>query len=572
MSAETAPSLGRRVSAAAHKYIPIVDWLPRYPRSDLRSDIVAGLTSWGVMIPVALAYAGLAGLPPEVGLVTAFAALAAYAIFGTSRHLKVTASSTMAVMSASVVVTLAGGDPARFLALSAALALIVGVMLVAAGLLRLGFISEFLAKPVVTGFVMGVALTVIVGQLPKLFGVPAGTGNIFEQLQHLATSLPDTNSKTLAVGLGSIAVIFGMRLINKRIPGALVALVGGIAASSALDLAAYGVATVGPVATGLPSVGLPAVGLNDLVFLAAGAAGIVFLAVGESLGAGRSFAVRHNYELDPDQELIGLGAANVASGLFGGFSVDASLSQTATGEAAGTRTQVSSLLTSALVLATAVFLAPLFSALPQAVLGAIVIASVLSLVDLAEMRRYWLWRRSDAALAVVALVGVVTTSVLAGLVIAVLISLSLLLYRASRPYIAELGRLAGEPPVYSDVSRHPHATITPGLLLARIDAPLYFFNVTVARAQLLALVDSADPRPQVVIIDIAATADIDVTSADMLAQLTGDLADRSIGLALVQIKGPVRDRLRRTGLIDRLGENHLYRTMAEAVAGEQRAT
>ena len=262
------------------------------------------------------------------------------------------------------------------------------------------------------------------------------------------------------------------------------------------DLAAHGVATVGAVATGLPTIGLPAVGLSDLTFLAAGAAGIVFLAVGESLGAGRSFAARHNYEVDPDQELIGLGAANLASGFFGGFSVDASLSQTATGEALGREDPGRVLLTSVLVLATAVFLAPLFSTLPQAVLGAIVIASILSLVDLGEMRRYWAWRRSDAALAAIALIGVLTTSVLAGLVIAVLISLSLLLYRASRPYVAELARLAGEPPIYSDRTRHPNATPATDLLLARIDAPLYFFNVTVARSQLLAMVDARDPRPR----------------------------------------------------------------------------
>jgi len=563
------PSLSVRAAALARHYIPITVWLPAYPRKDLRYDIVGGLTSWGVMIPVALAYAGLAGLPPEIGLVTAFAALAAYAVFGTSRHLKVTTSSTMAVMSASIVAPLALGDPARFLALSAALALVVGVILVGAGLLRLGFISEFLAKPVVTGFVMGVALTVIVGQLPKLFGVPSGSGSIFDQLQQLVTHLPETNPWTLAMGLLALAIIFVLRLISRRIPGALVALIVGIAASSALDLAAHGVATVGAVSTGLPGISLPAVGLSDLTFLAAGAAGIVFLAVGESLGAGRSFAMRHGYELDPDQELIGLGAANISAGLLGGFSVDASLSQTATGETAGVRTQLSSLITSALVLATAVVLAPLFSTLPQAVLGAIVIASIVSLVDLAEMRRYWAWRRSDAALAAVALIGVVTTSVLAGLVIAVLISLSLLLYRASRPYIAELYRLAGKPAVYSDRSRHPNATATPGMLLARIDAPLYFFNVTVARTQLLALVDAAQPPPSVLILDIAATADLDVTSSDMLGQLVTDLADRSVVLALVQIKGPVRDRFRKTGLMERIGEDRLYRSMAEAVAAEQ---
>jgi MFS superfamily sulfate permease-like transporter len=370
------------------RYVPIIGWLPRYHRADLGPDVLGGLTSWGVMVPVALAYASLAGLPPEYGLITAFAALAAYAVFGTSRHLRVTTSSTMAVMSLSLVAPLAGGDPAQFVALSAALALIVGAILVIAGFARLGFISEFLAKPVVTGFVFGVAVTIIVGQLPKLLGIPSTSGSVFDQLRSILETLPQTDPLTLTVGALSLLLILVLQRVDRRIPGPLVALILGIAAVVAFDLAGRGVEVVGEVATLMPSIGLPDVGIGDLAYLLTGAVGIVFLAVGESLGSARSFAARHHYEIDSDQELVALGASNTASGLFGGFIVDASLSQSATAEAAGSRTQVSSLLTSALVLATALLLAPLFENLPQAVLGAVVIASVLSLIDLTELRRY----------------------------------------------------------------------------------------------------------------------------------------------------------------------------------------
>lgn len=557
-----------RALAALPRFVPIVRWLPAYDRADLAPDLVAGLTSWGVMVPVALAYAALAGMPPEIGLVTAFSALAAYAVFATSRHVKVTTSSTMAVMSIALVAPVADGDAVRFAALSAALALLVGGMLVAAGLLRLGFISEFLAKPVVTGFVMGVAITIIVGQLPEMLGVPGTSGSVMDQLSGLVAVLPDTNPATLAVGVLALALILGLRRAARWVPGPLVALLVGIGLVAFAGIDSRGVAVVGEVATLRPSLSLPAVRLSDLTYLATGALGIVFLAVGESLGAARTFAVRHRYEIDGDQELIALGAANTATGLFGGFIVDASLSQSATADAAGARTQAASLVTAALVLATAMFLAPLFAGLPMAVLGAVVIASVLGLIDAEELRRYWRWRRTDALLAVAALVGVATTDILAGLVIAVLLSLMLLLFRASRPYLAVLGRLPGDRAIYADRSRHPDTAAIPGLLLLRLDAPLYFFNATVARSQILELMDATSPGPSVVIVDLGATADLDVTTTDMLAQLLTDLETRGAVLSLAQAKGSVRDRLQRTGLAARIGSERIHVSVTQAVAVE----
>jgi SulP family sulfate permease len=524
------------------------------------------------MVPVALAYASLAGVPPEIGLVTAFTALAAYAVFGTSRHLKVTVSSTMAVMSAAVIADVARGDPATYLALTAALALTVGVILVVGGLAKLGFVSDFLSKPVVTGFIFGLAITVLVGQLPKILGVPGVSGTLPEQVVQLLGDLGFVNSYTVAVGGTALALILVLRRVSRRIPGPLIALVLGIIAVPVFELESHGVTLVGEIATGVPLPGLTPVPLSSIPFLVVGAAGIVFIAMGESIGAARLFAGRHGYEIDADQELLALGSANLASGLFGGFVTDASLSQTATGEAAGTRSQLSSLITSALILATAIFLAPLFANLPNAVLGAIVIAAVLGLMDVGELRRYWAWRRTDFVLAVIALVGVLLTTVLVGMVLAVVLSVTFLLYRASRPYVASLGRMPGQRAGFGDLSRHDDAEPIPRLLIVRLDAPLYYFNANVARSQILELVDGQRPRPRAVLVDLAATADLDVTTTDMLFDLVANLHARSIDVLLAQVKGPVRERLRRTGLMDEIGEARIHQSVGSAVMAFERSS
>ncbi len=557
------------MSELAARYVPITTWLPAYPRKWLRPDLVAAVTSWGVMVPVALAYAGLAGVPPELGLVTAFTALAAYAVFGSSRHLKVTVSSTMAIMSASVVADLAGGDAATYLAMTAALALVVGGMLVAAGIAKLGFISDFLTKSVVTGFIFGLAISIVIGQIPKLLGTPSLSGTLPEQIAQLVAEIPATNPYTLAVGLFALVLILVLRRVSRKIPGPLIALVLGILAVSLLGLQAYGVSVVGEVATGVPLPSMPSVPLASLPYLALGAAGIVFLAVGESVGGGRSYATRHHYEIDPDQEMLALGAANLSSGVFGGFTADASLSQTATAEASGAKSQLSSLVTAGLVLATAMVLAPLFQNLPNAVLGAIVIAASLGLMDVGEMRRYWAWRRTDFLIAMAAMLGVLLTTVLTGMLVAVMLSVAFVLYKASRPYVAALGRMPGHQETFGDLARHPDAERIQRLVIVRLDAPLYFFNANVAKAQILELVAARQPEPRGVLLDLAATADLDVTTADMLMTMIRDLHARSIEVLLAQVKGPVRDRLRRTGVMAELGEDRVYRSIGSAVTDFQ---
>lgn len=555
-----------RVRSVARRYVPLLSWLPAYDRAALRPDLIGGLVSWAVMVPISIAYAALAGMPPEAGLVTAFAALAAYAVFGTSRDLKVTTSSSVAVMAAAVVApVVVGRGPEAYVALMAALALMVGAALLVAGLLRLGFLSQFLAKPVVTGFVVGLAITIVIGQLPKLFGVPGGGDNPFEELGNLVAQLPDANGWTVAVGVTALLIMGGLRRVAPAIPGALVVLVLGIVATPLLGLEEHGVSTVGEVPTTVPLPDLPSVNVSDLSRIAFGAAGIVFLALAESIGAARSLATRGGYAIDPDQELVALGGSNLAAGLFGGFPVDASLSQSATARAAGARTQLSSLVTSGLILLTALFLAPLFQNLPDAVLAAIVMVSALSLIDVRELRRYHVWRPRDFYLALTALIGVITTSPLTGIAIAAVLSLLAILYQASRPYLAVLGRLPGEPPAFGDLARHPHARALPGTLVLRPDVALHFVNASVAKDEVARAIAGADPTPRVVILDLSASTDLDVAATDALVELLADLHARGIELRLAHARAGVRDRMRRTGFLAELGEDHVFMSTQQAL-------
>jgi SulP family sulfate permease len=411
------------------------------------------------------------------------------------------------------------------------------------------------------------AITITIGQLPGLLGVPPVDGTTVQKLVGIAQeTLGLTTPATAILGVASLVGILVLKRIAPRIPGALVALVVGIVLSTALDLSAHGVAVVGDIDTGVPLPSIPRFSFSDLVFLVTGAFGIVFLALAESIGAARSFGARHGYEIDPDQELIALGASNVASGLFGGFTVDASFSQSATAESAGARTQISSLITAGLILATAIVLAPIFKNLPTAVLAAIVIASVVGLVDLGELRRYYAWKRTDFLLAITALIGVVSTTALTGMAIAVALSLLAILYQASRPYIAILGRIPGTPPVFADADRHPTAEPVQGFLLLRPNVPLTFVNADVAKDQIVTLVRAQPAGLRAVIIDIGATADLDVATTDMLAALVTELRGVDVDVRLAQVRGSVRDRMRRTGLMDVIGETHWFLSDEAAVA------
>jgi SulP family sulfate permease len=548
------------------KYVPLIGWITSYQRAWLRDDLVSGVVVGAIMVPVAMAYAQMAGVPPQQGLYSAILGMALYAIFATSRHMKITTSSTMSIMSIAVVAPLVASGLGSYVALSSALALTVGIILIVLSFLKLGFISDFLSKSVMTGYIFGVALLIAMSQLPKVFGVPGVSGTFFEQLGQFITELPQTNPYALALGVGTIVIILVIKRYKPLIPGALVALILGTAIAGIFQLSAtHGVSVVGDIPIGMPSPAIPIISLQAIPFLIGGAAGMVFLAVGETLGTGRAFAAKYHYDVNADQELLAMGAANVGSSLFQGITIDMSLSNTASGEAAGERTQLSSLVSSGVILAVVVFLAPLLRNLPSAVLGGIVLSSILGLFNFAEFKRYYAQRKTDFILACTALAGVALSDVMTGLMLAVLLSLVMLLYRASRPYIAILGQQAnGE---FSDQGRHPDAQSIPGLVILRLDAPLYFFNANVARTQILAQTTS-DPQPQAILLDLAASADLDIGTADMLRDLCSDLRANQIDL-FAQVRGSVRDRMERTGLLEHIGADHLYSSTAAAVAAFQ---
>jgi SulP family sulfate permease len=345
----------------------------------------------------------------------------------------------------------------------------------------------------------------------------------------------------------------------------LVALLAGILVATIFKLDQRGVSVVGAIPMKLPTPVIPLVTTSDLALLVASAGGIVFLAISESVGTARAFAAKHHYEIDPNQELIALGAANLSAGLFQGFTVDASLSSTATGDEAGVRTQLSSIISAILILVTIAFLAPLFTNLPNAVLGAVVIYSVLGLLDFTALKRFYREVRTDFWLSVIALVGVLATDVLTGLLIAVGLSVVVVVYNASRPSLALLGRVPGQPGNYSDLERHPENERVPGLLILRLDAPLFFANANVARTQILNLVAASDPPPKAVLFDIGASSTLDITSLDMLRRLINDLEESHVEILLAQVRGPVRDKLRISELMDQIGENHIYLSVDSGV-------
>jgi len=548
------------------KYVPIATWLPKYQRNLLRADVIAGITVWGVVVPSAMADAGLAGMPPQAGLYAAFAGLIAFAIFSTSKHVKVSATATAAVMSAAIVSELnPGGDLARYAALSAMMALLVGAIIVVVGSVKLGFISEFISKPVITGFLFGVGIDIIVRQAPKLFGIPGGSGNVFARIAQLISGIGGTNIWTLGIGLVSLSLILILRRYCPRIPGPLVALVLGILISSTLKLNQQGVSVVGSIPNGLPSLTIPNVSIPDLTLLMAEAGGLVFLTIGETISLSRGFAARHNYDIDPNQDLIALGVANLSSGLFQGFTIGASKSPTLTGDQAGNQTQLSSIVSSILVVATLVLLAPFFTSLPNAVLAAVVISAVARLLDVKTL--VWFYRdfRRDFLPAIIALLGVIAIDLVPGLLIAVFLSIVMVVYVASKPHLAVLGRVPSQPNNYSDSARHPEVKSLPGLLILRIDTPLFFANANVTRSQILKSISTSVPPPKAVLLDIGASAGLDFTSLDMLKTLFSELEATKIELLLAHVSDPVREKLRRSGLLDKLGESRIFLSLDSGV-------
>ncbi len=547
------------------RFVPILTWLPAYDRGNLRFDVIAGATIWGLLIPEMIAYAGLAGLPPQAGLYTLLVTLAAYAVFGTSRHVVAAGTSAAAVLLASTVIALHPGGSDAYLVDAAALVLFCGGLFVLAGLLRLGFIAQFLSRPVMEGFVFGLAIFVTVKQLPKLFGIEPGAGDTIRQLAHVLAHLGDTNGPTLAVGIGALVLLFAGERWFPRIPGGLLALVLGIAVSAAFHLSRHGVAIVGHVPGGLPSVSIPHPPAGDIGDLMAGAAGMMLVIFSESLGAATNFATKHGYEIDANQELVALGVANAGSGLLGGLAAGGSLSQSAVNEGAGARSEVSPLVATVLALVTVLLLTPVFKNLPEAVLAALIIHAVSHLWKIPEFRLYRQEQPLEFWIGVVTLAGVITIDVLPGLVIGVVSMIVLVVYQASRPHVSVLGRVPGIPDAYGDVDRHPDYEQVPGILVLRLEAPLFYANAALVVEKVKRLAGAVDPPPGAVVLDCSPNANLDITSSEKLAELVAALRSAEIDFALAELRKPAREAARRSGVLETLGEEHVFHTIDEAV-------
>jgi SulP family sulfate permease len=550
---------------AMERWVPIVGWLPRYSRSWLGGDLIAGFTIWGLLIPEMIAYASLAGLPPQAGLYTLLASLVLYAVFGTSRQLVVAGTSASAVLVFSAVTDLAPKSEEDYATLAAALIITAGVALVLAGLLRLGFITEFLSRPVMTGFVFGLAIFVSVSQLPKIFGIEKGEGDTVRQLGHLIANLADTSMTTLVVGLVALAVLFGLERFAPRIPGGLVVLVLGISLSALLNLSSHGVAIIGDIPTGLPDIGVPHVALHDLWVLIPSALGMVLVIFSEALGAAKTFADKHGYRIDSNQEMIALGLANMGSGLFGGLAAGGSLSQTAVNDGAGARSEASPLVAAALSVVTVIALTPLFHDLPEAVLAALIIHAVYGLMRVGEMREYYRLVPQEFWLGLITLVGVITVDVLPALVIGVVLSIILFIGRASRPKVSVLGQDPATPGAYRDVDRHPDVQPIDGVLVMRPNAPLFYANAQAARDAIDAAVAMTDPRPTVVVLDLDDNDSLDITTSEHLGKLDHELATNDIQLCFVHLHVPAERFAKETGLLASIGPEHVFTTIDAAV-------
>jgi high affinity sulfate transporter 1 len=555
------------------RYIPILSWLPRYDRTWLTVDIIAGLTLWGLVVPEAMAYAGIAGLPPEAGLYTLLAALLFYALLGTSRHLVVQATSaTAALLASSVAAALVAtaaanaSDPETYQTYASAFVLVTGLVFLLAGLAKLGFITQFLSRPVMNGFVMGIAIFVAVGQLNKLFGVPKPEGNTVEKLIGIIKELPQANWATFVVGAVALALLFLLPRLSKKLPAGLIVLFGAIIFSSLLDLEGkYGVEIVGTLPQGLPSLTIPQVPFTTYLAMVLPAIGVLLVAYSEALGVAHEFGEKHGYEVDANQELNAHALANLASGLFGGMLAAGSMSASAVKEGAGARSQVTNLVTWVVTIITVLFLTPLFKTLPEAVLAALIIHAVWHIISSRKLQRLYQESRVEFWFGALALAGVLLVDVLEGMIIGLVASLVFVIYRSSRPHLSSLGRVPGVPGAYSDLTRHPENTPIPGVMILRLDGPMYYANALTVRDRAKMLIEEAENPPRAVIFDATAQDEIDLTSTDTLKSLVKELRGKNIAVYFAEVHAPIREFSRQTGLLELVGEDKIFPTVDAAV-------
>ena len=542
---------------------PVLEWLPGYRREWLTADVVAGVTTAAVVVPKALAFATIAGLPLQAGLATAFVPAVLYALIGTSRPLSISTTATIAILAGAQISQLAPeGSGVSPLTVAATLSVIVGVMLLAARLMRLGAVANLISDPVLTGFKAGLGLVIIVDQLPKLLGFHITKAGFFRDVVSIGRHLGETSVPTLLVGAGLLALIFLLEHFAPKLPGPLVAVVAAIAASSALGLAAMGVATVGNVPGGFPPLTLPTGSLLEELW--PGAVGIALMSFIETIAVGRAFRQKGEPQPDPDRELVALGAANVAGGFFGCMPSGGGTSQSAVSRSAGAKTQLCGAVAALGGLATLLFLAPLLGLMPSAALAAVVVATSIPLIKVKDFRAIARIRRTELLWALAATAGVMALGTLKGILVAVLVSILALAAQSIHPPVYEIRRKRGTP-YYRHVSpEHPEDEGFPGLLLLRIVGRLYFLNVQWAMDALLALILKAEPRA--VLIDCRPLIDLEYTALKALIEAEETMRSRGILLCLVSLNHNVREMVERSSLGATLGRERMFFTLEQAVA------
>lgn len=560
----TAPGSGTQKGVA--RFLPIVGWLPHYQRSWLRPDLLAGLTVAALVVPKSLGYAGIAGVPIQNGLYAAAAGALLYAIFGTSRQVATGPSSALAAVAASALVAAGlGGEDAAVLV--AAMTLGSGILYLLLAVLRMGWISQFLSKAVVTGFLFGAAIEVVVGELPKVTGTAADGTNSWQKLWSWFGSIGDVDGATVATGLVALTVIVTLRFLAPKVPGALVLVIGGLIASAVLDLGDKGVALVGDVPGGLPSLRLPDAGFVADHLPTIGLSSVALLLIGFSQTAGdaRTFATRHGYRVDINQESVAQGMANVGAGLFQGIPVSTSLSASSLNDSAGARTPVASLVTGGTIVLTMVALAPLFSGLPTPLLSALIIdAVVFGMMDVAEMKRLYRVKRADFWIAVAAILGVIAAGVLQGVIIGVGLSIVWLVYVSATPASHELGRRAGTD-VYWSLDEHPNAETFPGVVVLRFDGSLYFVTADALEDALRSVLTRRRESVKVIVLSFEAVNFIDSQGSAKVRSLATMADTLGVEMGIARLKAPVREVLAADGVLERLGEDHFFGNLEEAV-------
>lgn len=547
------------------KLLPILGWAPRYQRDDLRSDLAAGLTVGAMLVPQAMAYALLAGLPPEVGLYAATVPVVIYALFGTSRQLAVGPVAIVSLLTASALAPLVEEGTAGYLSAAALLALMVGVVHIVLGVGRLGFLVNFLSHSVLVGFTAAAAIIIGFSQAKHMLGISTERKeHFYETVLEVVDKVSSTNGTTLVLGGVALAALVLLKRVAPRVPAALVVVVGSILAVELFNLQDRGVRVVGDIPDTLPAFGLPTFDGSLVGNLAATAFVITIVGFMESIAVAKVYARRHRYEVVANNELIGLGAANVASGLFGGYPVTGGFSRTAVNDTAGARTPLASLITATIIVATILFLTPLFSSLPNAALGAIIIMAVIGLIDVAEMRHIAKVKRTDLISLSVAFGATLMLGIELGILVAIVASMLVVFARMSMPHAAVLGHVDGTTS-YRNVARFPEAQTIDGVRIVRIDAALSFVNAVNVKKLIQRHAADIIDEPRALVIDASGINDLDATGVEMLHEVIAELEEQGVNLHLTDVKGPVRDVLRDAGIWQAMGDR-VHTSTNDAVA------